>query len=156
MSSPGKGRRFLPAFYSKRQKIYDTIVFLYAIQTQYILRTLHLFVLSIKRISLQNVSNVLFDGHISSVISVSIMPWHLHMSSFQTTFMSFRYQMYHYFLGPCCLVDHYRSIRVVSKYCLGLQSSWSFSSLKSHTKAQCTDVVTRRKQILVYLFIVIR
>ena len=49
--------------------------------------------------------------------------------------------MYHYFLGPCCLVDHYRSIRVVSKYCLGLQSSWSFSSLKSHTKAQCTDVV---------------
>ena len=71
MSSPGKGRRFLPAFYSKRQKIYDTIVFLYAIQTQYIL---HLFVLSIKRISLQNVSNVLFDGHISSVISVSIMP----------------------------------------------------------------------------------
>ena len=62
MSSPGKGRRFLPAFYSKRQKIYDTIVFLYAIQTQYILRTLHLFVLSIKRISLQNVSNILFDG----------------------------------------------------------------------------------------------
>ena len=136
------------------------IVFLYAIQTQYILRTLHLFVLSIKRISLQNVTFfsmvrlVLFILRICNfcidydlTLTYVIYPNNVYVIYTKCTII---------FWGPCCLVDHYRSIRVVSKYCLGLQSSWSFSSLKSHTKAQCTDVVTRRKQILVYLFIVIR